>query len=145
MNNFQEERILAIDFGSKRVGLALTDPLKMFAYPFKTLENNNNLIDEISTIVKSNNVVKILLGYPLREDGRKSDITYLVEKFCERLKSRISLEIIYWDERYTSELAKADIIEIVKKKKNRRDKGLVDRTAACIILKEYLEEINSKT
>lgn len=136
-----EERILAIDFGSRRIGLALSDPLKIFAYPYKTIENDSTLWDTLKNEITKNNVIEILLGYPLKENGMKSVSTELVEKFHNEIKSRISVPVKLWDERYSSELAKNKILESVTSKKKRRDKGLVDRNAASIILQEYLDEI----
>ncbi|MGE5681031.1 MAG: Holliday junction resolvase RuvX [Bacillota bacterium] len=140
LTGFREERILAIDFGIKRVGLALSDPLKIFAYPFKTIPNDNKLLESLGQIIKESYVVKIVLGYPLKENGQKSETTLLVEKFKEEFESRINVPIILRDERYSSQLAKENIISSVTSKKKRRDKGLIDRNAASIILQEYLDE-----
>ncbi len=136
-----EERILAIDYGSKRVGIALSDPLKIFAYPLLTLQNDINLIAEIDNLIKKQKVKEIVVGYPLKENGEKSSSTLEVEKFIEKLKEKIKINIITRDERYTSELAKQNILQSVTKKKKRQDKGLVDRNAASIFLQEYLDEI----
>lgn len=137
----KEERILAIDYGLKRIGLALSDPLKIFAYPYKTLENNSNLWTIILDEIALNNVSEILLGYPLKESGERSQSTEFVEKFYKELKTRTNLPVKLWDERYSSEMAKSRILQSVPSKKKRRDKGLVDRNAASVILQEYLDEI----
>jgi len=137
-----EERILAIDFGSKRVGLALCDPLKIFAYPYLTLNNDNNFWDSLKKVILENKIVLILLGYPLKESGDKSESTILVEKFHKELSEKFNIPILLRDERYTSLIAENNILESVTSKKKRRDKGLVDRNAAAVILKEYLDEIN---
>lgn len=139
-NSFKEERVLAVEYGSKRVGLALSDPLKIFAYPYKTIENSTDLIDKLVLVIKESSVTKIILGYPLKENGQKSGSTLMVEKFKEELEAKVSIPIQYWDERYSSELAKANILASVKSKKKRRNKGLVDQNAASIILQEYLDE-----
>lgn len=135
-----EERILAIDYGLKRVGLALTDPLKIFAYPYKTLQNDAMFWKNLDQVIKENGVVKIVLGYPLLENGSKSEMTLAVEAFCEEIKKRYKLETVFWDERYSSGLAWDNIISSVKSRKKRRDKGLIDMNAAAIILQEYLRE-----
>lgn len=142
--NFIEERILAIDFGLKRIGLALTDPLKMFAYPFKTISNDDNTIDELIVIINHYNVKKIIVGYPLKENGNKSGLTISVEKFVNFLKLKTPVNIVMQDERYSSELAFSKVLESVTKKKKRRDKGLIDKNAASIILQDYLDETKSK-
>jgi putative Holliday junction resolvase len=144
IENIVEERILAIDFGIKRIGLALTDPLKIFAYPFKTIFNNKQTINEIILIIKQYNVKRVVIGYPVREDGGKSILTKSVDKFCSILKSNIDIDIVLQDERYSSQLAMSKVLESVNKKKKRRDKGLIDKNAASIILQDYLDEIKNK-
>lgn len=139
-NSPGEERILAIDYGEKRVGLALCDPLRIFAYPFKTILNDRNFRTNLLSIIKENSVSLILLGYPLKENGMKTDVTEAVEKFKTELEGLAKLPVILRDERYTSAIAKERIIESVKSKKKRRDKGLLDKNAASIILQDYLNE-----
>ncbi|HEX2963533.1 MAG TPA: Holliday junction resolvase RuvX [Ignavibacteriales bacterium] len=139
-NSPGEERILAIDYGEKRVGLALCDPLRIFAYPFKTILNDRNFRTNLLSIIKENSVSLILLGYPLKENGMKTDVTEAVEKFKTELEGLAKLPVILRDERYTSAIAKERIIESVKSKKKRRDKGLLDKNAASIILQDYLDE-----
>ncbi|MGE5400137.1 MAG: Holliday junction resolvase RuvX [Ignavibacteriales bacterium] len=138
----KEERILAIDFGLQRIGLALSDPLKIFAYPFKTIQNDKNTLSNISTVIKDNGVNLILLGYPLKEDGSKTDVTEQIEKFKEQLVSSTKLPVLFRDERYTSSIAKMHVIASVTSRKKRRDKGLIDKNAASIILQDYLDEIS---
>ncbi len=135
-----ETRILAIDYGLKRIGLALSDPLKIFAYPFKTLSNDNKFFYVLKELVDIQGITEIVVGYPLKENGEKSSSTLEVEKFVLRLKENFKIDIILRDERYTSELAKQNILQSVTKKKKRQDKGLVDRNAASIFLQEYLDE-----
>lgn len=137
--NIDESRYLAIDFGLRRIGLALTDPLKLFAYPFDTINNDNKLWENLKRIIKEKNIVKIILGNPLKESGEESAMSLKVMDFKNHLEKKFNIQIILWDERYTSSLAKESILESVTKKKKRRDKGLVDRNAAAIMLKEYLE------
>lgn len=135
------ERILAIDYGHKRVGLALSDPLKIFAYPFKTLQNDDNFWDNLLKIISTENVLVIVLGYPLKESGEKSTSTVLIENFKKELELKVNLPIVLRDERYTSDMARVNILESVKSKKRRKDKGLVDMNAASILLQEYLDEL----
>lgn len=138
------QRIMAIDYGERRVGLALCDPLRIFAYPFKTILNDANFRTNLLKLIKENSVCLILLGYPLKENGMKTDITEIVEKFKAELEALCSLPVILRDERYTSAIAKERIIESVTSKKKRRDKGLLDKNAACIILQDYLDETAKK-
>lgn len=134
------ERYLGIDYGEKRIGLALTDPLGMFSFPLKTLENNKTFWIEFNKVLREYNIVKIILGYPLKENGEKSGSTLAVEKFCEELSKKVAIEIEYFDERYSSEIAKSRILDSVSSRKKRKDKSLVDKNAAAVILEDYLRE-----
>ena len=138
----QPARIMGIDFGLKRIGLALSDPLSVFAYPYKTLVNDKNFWNEISKIVRDKNIKKIILGYPVNEQGSKSEITSGVEKFSKKLKNKFGIQIIFWDERYTSAIAREKILESVTKKSKRRNKDLIDQNSAAIILQEYINTLN---
>lgn len=134
------KRILAIDYGEKRIGIAITDPLLLFAYPLTTLENNNKFWGNFSQIMKDYDIAKILLGYPLKETGEKTHATEHVEKFAKTLENNTKIKAELVDERYSSSIAKKNILESTPKKKKRRDKKLVDMNAASVILKNYLDE-----
>ncbi len=133
-------RVLGIDFGLRRVGIALSDPLRIVASRHSTLVWNGKDLDalqqRIFDLCDENQVDTIVVGYPLRTDGDKSPITDLTVNFAEQLRGS-GREVILVDERYTSLLAK-EILQKTKKNKE-RDKGLVDRIAAEIILQDYLE------
>lgn len=133
------KRILAIDYGTKRVGLALTDPLLTFAYPFKTLINDKNLWKQLKLIMYEKGISKIILGYPIREDGKESILIPKINKFKEKLQKLFKVDIILWDEVYTSRIAEKRILETQTKKKNRRNKKLIDSNAAAIMLQEYID------
>ena len=135
------KRILAIDFGEKRIGLALSDPLMTFAYSFKTILNNEKFWAELRFIIKDKNIIKIILGLPLKENGEHSGITKKVIEFKEQLIKKFAIEVILQDERYTSQIAQQNILQSVTKKSKRRDKGLIDSNSAAIILQDYLNEI----
>ncbi len=100
-----EERILAIDYGTKRIGLAVTDPLKMFAIPFDTIPNDKHTLDKLKQIISEKNVVKIILGNPVKENGEDSTISKDVRKFKSELEKKIDLAIELVDERYSSDIA----------------------------------------
>lgn len=134
-----EERILAIDYGAKRIGLAVTDPLKMFAIPFDTIPNDKYTFDKLKQIVNEKNVVKIILGNPVKENGEDSLISKDIRKFKSELEKKINLTIELVDERYSSEIASKRILESVPSKKKRRDKSLIDKNAAAVILEDYLK------
>ena len=134
----QETRILSIDFGMKRIGLALSDPLKIFAYPFKTLKNDSSFFNELTKLIKDQKIDKVILGIP--DEGNES--TNEVRKKIISLKNKIEklgIEVITMDEGFTSLMAKERVIESVSKKTKRRDKGLLDRHSAAIILQEYID------
>ena len=141
MNDSKSNRILAIDFGSKRIGLALSDPLLIFSYAYKTILNDDKLWYNLDTVIKEKEVNKIILGIPYQENGNLSSNAPVILKFKEALSKRYSLDIIEWDESQTSERAKEIIIRTVAGKKKRRDKGLIDRGSASIMLQEYLDSL----
>lgn len=142
MNSQNEERILAIDYGEKRIGLAVTDPLNIFAYPLVTLENNKNLWLELEKIIRDYHVKKIILGNPLKESGAESKIFPLIKKFKEEIEKKFQLPVELVDERYSSLIAKKRIIESVPSKKKRKEKGLLDKNSAAVLLEDYLKEIS---
>lgn len=133
-----EERILAIDFGTKRIGLAVTDPLNIFAYPLITLSNDSKFLERLKKIIEEYHIVKIILGYPLKESGAESTSSLSVLKFKTELENKIDLQIELIDERYSSSIARERIIQTVVSKKKRRDKSLLDKNAAAVILEDYL-------
>ncbi|NOX64682.1 MAG: Holliday junction resolvase RuvX [Chlorobi bacterium] len=139
MENKEKARILAIDYGAKRVGLAITDPLRIFAYPLMTLKRDKNFWNDLEQVFKNYDIETIVLGYPLKEDGTRSSSTELIEKFKKELEKKKSIKIILVDERYSSSIAKERILESVPSKKKRRDKKLVDMNAAAVFLQDYLE------
>ncbi len=132
------KRVMAIDYGEKRVGIAVTDPLRLFAYPLITLKNSANLLSEIKELLTEYECDTIVLGYPLKESGEHSSSTELVLKFKDSLLGITSLPVKLVDERYSSAVAQERILQSVSSKKKRRDKSLVDKNAACVILEDYL-------
>ncbi len=135
-----ESRILSLDYGERRVGVAVTDPLNIFAYPVTTLDNDANLIGNILKLVDEYKVTKIIIGNPLKESGEESKVSPIVKDFSQKLQNACGIEIEFVDERYTSHIAKRRIIESVPSKKKRRDKGLLDKNAAAILLEDYLKK-----
>lgn len=133
------ERILAIDYGEKRIGIAITDPLKMFSIPLTTLNNNSNFWIELKKILDYYNVKKIVLGYPVNEDGSKTKLTEKVEKFSSKLKTNFKKDIFFIDERYSSSIAWEQIKKGITSKKKRRNKSLIDMKAASVILEDFIK------
>jgi len=133
-----EQRLLAIDHGGKRIGLAITDPMNIFAYPLETFQNDSKFFGNLKKIIEKYNVVKIILGYPLKESGEASVSSTAVLNFKVELERKIGLPVELFDERYSSEIARQRIIETVSSKKKRRDKSLLDKNAAAVILEDYM-------
>jgi putative holliday junction resolvase len=133
------KRILAIDYGAKRIGLALSDPLGIFAYPYKTIPNDKNLFNELLNLIKEKQIEKIILGIPSGNSSKPFSIINKVNDFKKQLEEKSGIEVILWDETYTSAIAKRKVLESVPRKSKRRDKGLLDSNSAAIILQEYLE------
>ena len=131
-------RLLAIDYGARRVGLALSDPLKMIANPYQTILNKseNNLILEIERIIDAEDVEQIIIGLPLGMAGQITEQTKKVKEFADKLIAR-GIAIEYEDERWSSVAAKRSMKE--QNIKSGYNKELVDQTAAAIFLQQYLD------
>ena len=134
-------RILAIDPGGRRVGLALTDPLRIIASPYKTLliSGNEDAAEQIYGVIQREQVTEVVVGVPLRPGAEKSEQAKRVEAFIEVLKARIDQPVFTIDESYSSVEAEESLHRMGKKVGD--DKGAVDRIAAAIILKQYLQEM----
>jgi putative Holliday junction resolvase len=138
----EESRIMGIDYGRKRIGIALSDPLKTFAYSHSVVSNDQNKFLQLGKIINEKSVIKIILGIPNEERISKNSIVDDVKKFKDKLISNFKLEVLLWDETYTSVMAERKMIESVSSKKKRRDKSLIDMNSAAIILQEYLNSIS---
>lgn len=131
-------RILSIDYGLKRTGLAVTDPLKIIATGLTTVESKQ-LIPFLKNYFAKEEVELIIIGEPKNWDDSDTHATPLVEKCIKELQKKFpAIPIKKVDERYTSKMAKDSMLEMGLKKKQRRDKKLVDEIAATILLQEYL-------
>jgi len=132
-------RILALDYGKKRTGVAITDPLQIIATGLDTVDTGE-LIGYLKKYMAAEPVEKVLIGYPLNMDDSPTDATPLVEKFIGKFQHVFpDLPIEKADERMTSKLASAAISGMGLKKKARERKDLIDTVSAVIILQEYLE------
>lgn len=134
-------RILALDFGKKRTGIAVTDPNRIIATALNTVDSNE-LIGYLKKYMLTEPVEKIIIGYPLNLDGSPTDATPLVDKFIKKFGNVFSNMVVEKiDERFTSVLAQHEISNMGLKKKDREQKQLVDQVAAVIMLREYLEKV----
>lgn len=133
-------RILAIDYGARRVGLAHTDPLKIIATPLATIENKE-IFEYLKKYFATETVEAVVVGQPFRFSGELSDIEADILVFIEKLdKLYPEMPIHRQDEQFSSQRAKASFLESGVKKKKRRDKSLLDSTAATLILQDFLAE-----
>lgn len=133
-------RILSIDYGKKRTGLAVTDPLQIIAGGLGTVETSV-LYESIEAYIQREQVERIVIGKPMQPNGQPSENMVRVENFYNRWrKAHPEIPIEYYDERFTSVLAHRAMIDGgVKKKTRRENKGLVDEISATIILQDYLQ------
>ncbi len=133
-------RILAIDYGRKRTGLAVTDPLQIIANALETVPTHT-LMEYIRNYAAANALDAIVVGMPRQMDGTESESYVYIRPFVEKLRKAFpALKIEMVDERFTSKLAMQAIIAGGVPRAKRQDKGLVDRVSATIILQSYLEE-----
>jgi putative Holliday junction resolvase len=137
-------KILGLDYGSVRIGLALSDETQTIAFGKEVLHNQTALLNTLQKMIQTEKITQIVLGYPLNMKGEKTKQTLEVEKFEESLKefllkNNIEINIIRWDERLTSRMAESSIITSGMKKKKRRDKGNLDIISAALILQSYLD------
>jgi putative holliday junction resolvase len=133
-------RILAIDYGRKRVGLAVSDPGRIIAGKLATV-SNHSLWDFLQTYIEKEQVDEVVVGYPLQMNNTASEAVLYINPFLKNFRKRypeIRLEII--DERFTSKMAARTMIEGGLKRMARRNKELVDAISATILLQSYMEQ-----
>ena len=132
-------RVLGIDFGERRVGLALSDPGGLIAQGLETMETKSTgeSLESIAAIVEAEQVLEIVLGMPVNMDGTTGDMAGKVETFAGRLRDRVSCEVRTWDERLTSISAQRAMNEMGME--TRGNKGSLDRIAATLLLQNYLD------
>ncbi len=131
-------RILSIDYGKKRTGLAVTDPLQLIAGGLATVASHE-LFDYLRSYVEREQVERIVIGEPRQPNGQPSENLERVRQFVNRWRKAMpQIPIEYYDERFTSVLAHQAMIDGGLKKKARQDKALVDEISATIILQDYM-------
>jgi putative Holliday junction resolvase len=140
MNELEKKRILGIDFGSRRIGLSVSDPLGIIATPYETLKNDELVWDRLREIVARESITVCVIGMPVTLKGEKASKAREVESFVEKLKNETGLEVVLWDERFTTSIAQQTIRQMNVKKKGRDSKnGSLDSMAAAIILQGFLD------
>ena len=130
---------MGIDYGEKRIGIALSDPLLTFAYPFITLLNDSVFFNNLSKIIEEKKINKIILGLPSERFKSSKELSQKVRKLKSEIETKNKIEVILWDEEFSSAIAKEKMNESVTKKSRRREKDLLDRHSAAVILQEYLD------
>lgn len=136
-------RIVAIDYGGKRTGIAVTDPLQIIATGLTTIASHE-LIPFLKNYVLTETVERIIIGLPKNWDESDTHGTPLAEAAIKKVTHAFPLiPVVAVDERYTSKMAKDAMLQMGMKKKQRRDKKIVDEIAATIMLQEYLQSISS--
>lgn len=134
-------RILAIDYGKKRTGLAVTDPLRITPGGLATVASSE-LLQYLSEYIPREGVDLVVVGYPRQMNNEESESMRYIRPFVAKLEKRFpQLRIVYYDERFTSCLAQKTILESGIGKQKRRNKALVDEVSAIIILQSYMESL----
>jgi putative Holliday junction resolvase len=136
----QKGRILALDYGTRKVGVAITDPLQITAAPLTTIRysNQNSLLNRILDLVKEKEVQRIIVGLPVTLSGGKSDMTKSVETFVNELAHHTDIPVATFDERHTSSDAKQTLIEMGIKTGHNKER--IDAMAAAHLLRYYMDE-----
>lgn len=133
-------QILAVDFGKKRCGLAATDDLRIIASGLDTVETSV-LMEYLKKYFEKNTVDEVVIGLPTDLKGNMSEVEQDIQKFIEEFKSEFSeVSVVRFDERFTSKIASYFISQSGKNKKQRQEKGLIDKVSATLILQQYLEQ-----
>ncbi len=138
-------RILAVDHGEKRIGLAISDLTGTVANPLRMIEHVSRLIDaaQVADIVVQNQIEGIVIGQSFDEDGKPNLAGRRAARFAEVLKTQTQIPIVMWDELFSTQSARAARIEMGASRKKRA--GHLDELAATIILQSYLDHQNNKT
>lgn len=133
-------RFLAIDYGEKRIGVSISDPTNTIAVSLEPIKNSSKVSESIANIINTNKISAVIVGYPLNMNGSKSKMCLVIDEFIEKLRNKTNVEVIKYDERLSSKIAETQIREAIKSKEKRKEKSLIDRFSASIILQEYLNQ-----
>ncbi|KXK40950.1 MAG: Holliday junction resolvase RuvX [Saprospiraceae bacterium] len=134
-------RIIGIDYGMKRCGLSVTDPLQIIVSGLETV-NTNELMPFLENYIKNETVDLIVIGLPIHKDGNFTYLKVSIDQFVASFSKKFpAIKIDFTDEQFSSVLAKQIILDSGVKKKKRQDKALVDKVSAVVILQKYLKHI----
>lgn len=132
------ERLLALDIGERRIGVAISDEMGMIASPLMTVQTSGNVVEEMRNLIAKYNVARIVVGLPIGLSGREGPQARIVRGVADKLAKSLEIDIVYSDERMSSAVAEQALIS----QKTRRDKRKqhIDNMAAAVILQGYLDE-----
>ncbi|MGQ9462160.1 MAG: Holliday junction resolvase RuvX [Candidatus Fervidibacter sp.] len=132
-------RVLAIDYGEKHIGLAISDELGISASPLMNLtkKSNEDAANQIAQIVSRFRVAKVVIGLPRRTNGKEGEMERRVRAFAEKLRRKVKVPIVFFDERFTTRIAEQVLLEADLSRQKRRQ--IRDRLAAVILLQNYLD------
>lgn len=135
MHDKKVGKIVAIDYGIRRIGLALSDESKRIALPWKSIEGFDSLVRTL--LERRGEIEKLIVGLPLLLSGKKGEMAEKAEAFAHKLEEALGISVLLWDERLSSKHAEASLKELNVSRKKRSAK--VDCTAACFLLQSYLD------
>lgn len=132
------ERLLGLDIGERRIGVAISDEMGMIASPLMTVQTSGNVVEEMRRLIAKYNVARIVVGLPIGLSGREGPQARIVRGVADQLAKSLEIDIVYSDERMSSAVAEQALIS----QKTRRDKRKqhIDNMAAAVILQGYLDE-----
>lgn len=133
------KRLIAIDYGERRIGIALSDEEQTISFPYMTIDTRKqpDVMKQIAALVRDQNVGKIVIGNPTNATNEDSEKSKVIRNFVNTLKNHVSIPIELWDESYTTQAALQVLVQSNRRLKKNRNK--VDQIAASLILKDYLE------
>ncbi|GJQ20588.1 MAG: putative pre-16S rRNA nuclease [Bacteroidia bacterium] len=134
----EQTRILGIDFGSKRIGLALSDPLRILASAYSVVNNDMKVWEVLADVIRKEHVDLAVVGMPLTLTGKQGEKAREVHRFVEEFKRRLNIEVVYWDERFTTAMAGRFRLASGIGRKARRTSRL-DAASAAILLQGFLD------
>ncbi len=134
-------RVLAIDFGTVRIGTALSDELGLFASPHKVLPYSKDAAAGIAALVQESGVATVVIGMPYALDGTETDMTRRTRNFAEKLRPLLPCALVEWDEAFSSRTAGSLMRDAGMRRKRRQEKGMTDTWAAAVILQGYLDSL----
>ncbi len=138
------DRYLGIDYGSKRIGVAVSDPLNILARGICVIPYSQKAVREVKRLAEEFNVSTIVVGMPLNLKGEKGQKALEVDRFVDLLGAEVSATVVKWDERFTTRRVHQTLRELGLKKSKREAKDTIDEMAAAMILQSYLDNLKHR-